>query len=161
MQPIDLGGHIGQEQFQLSKEGEVVRGNVGVRAAADIVLCKPVGVQRAQDAQHVQVRPGVENVVDHTLGTEEEEFSAAGTGDVFSTTSINRLYYLEVEGVIGVRHQAVLVGALQLEAVGDPAVGQAVLAVAVEFGQAVAVAELLEVLVCAVHAASTQVLHHA
>lgn len=41
-------------------------------AAADIVLNKPVGVQRAQDAQHVQVRLGVENVVDHTLRTEEE-----------------------------------------------------------------------------------------
>lgn len=41
-------------------------------AAADIVLYKPVGVQRAQDTQHVQVRLGVENVVDHTLRTEEE-----------------------------------------------------------------------------------------
>lgn len=141
----------------------MVRGNVRVRAAADIVLYKPVGVQRAQDTQHVQVRPGVENVVDHTLRT-EEEFSAGGTGDTFLTMSTNLCRfstYLEVEGVICVRHQAVLVGALQLEAVGDPAVGQAVLAVAVEFGQAVAVAELLEVLVCAVHATSTQVLHHA
>lgn len=69
--------------------------------------------------------------------------------------------YLEVEGVVGVRHQAVVVGALQLEAVGDPAVGRTVLAVAVEFGQAVAITKLLEVLVGAVHSASTQVLHYA
>lgn len=69
--------------------------------------------------------------------------------------------YLEVEGVVGVRHQAVLIGALQLEAVGDPAVGRAVLAVAVEFGQAVTITKLLEVLVSAVHSASTQVLHYA
>lgn len=68
--------------------------------------------------------------------------------------------HLEVEGVVGVRHQAVLVGALQLEAVGDHAVGVAVLAVAVEFGQTVAVPQLLEVLVGAVDAAGAEVLHH-
>lgn len=67
---------------------------------------------------------------------------------------------LEVEGVVGVRHQAVLVGALQLEAVGDHAIGVAVLAVAVEFGQAVAVPQLLEVLVGAVDSAGAEVLHH-
>lgn len=69
--------------------------------------------------------------------------------------------HLEVEGVVGVRHQAVLISALQLEAMGNPAVGCAVLAIAVEFGQAVAIAKLLEVLVGAVHSASTQVLHYA
>lgn len=68
--------------------------------------------------------------------------------------------HLEVEGVVGVRHHAVLVGALQLEAVGDHAVGVAVLAVAVEFGQTVAVPQLLEVLVGAVDAAGAEVLHH-
>lgn len=67
MQPIDLGGHIGQEQLQLRIEGEVVRGDVGVWAAADIVLYEPVRVQGAQDAQHVQMRLGVENIVDDTL----------------------------------------------------------------------------------------------
>lgn len=69
--------------------------------------------------------------------------------------------HLEVEGVVGVRHQAVLVGALQLEAMCDHAVRSAVLAVAVEFGQTVAVSELLEVLVGAVHAAGAEVLHNA
>lgn len=68
--------------------------------------------------------------------------------------------YLEVEGVVGVRHQAVLVGALQLEAVGDHAIGVAVFAVAVEFGQTVAVPQLLEVLVGAVDSAGAEVLHH-
>lgn len=68
--------------------------------------------------------------------------------------------HLEVEGVVGVRHQAVLVGALQLEAVGDHAIGVAVLAVAVEFGQTVAVPQLLEVLVGAVDSAGAEVLHH-
>lgn len=69
--------------------------------------------------------------------------------------------HLEVEGVVGVRHQAVLVGALQLEAMGDPAIGRAVLAVAVEFGQTVAITKLLEVLVGAVHSTRTKVLHYA
>lgn len=61
MEPIDLGGHVGQEQLQLGKEGEVVGGDVGMWAAADIVLYEPVWVQWAQDTQHVQVRLGVEN----------------------------------------------------------------------------------------------------
>lgn len=69
--------------------------------------------------------------------------------------------HLEVEGVVGVRHQAVLVGALQLEAVGDHAIGRAVLAIAVEFGQTVAITKLLEVLVGAVHSTRTKVLHYA
>lgn len=69
--------------------------------------------------------------------------------------------HLEVVGVVGVRHQAVLVGALQLEAVGDPAIGRAVLAIAVEFGQAVAITKLFEVLVGAVNSTRTKILHHA
>lgn len=77
MEPVDLGGQIGQEQLQLSIEGEVVRGDVGMWAAADIVLYKPVGVQRAQDTQHVQVRLGVENVVDDTLKERKGDVTAA------------------------------------------------------------------------------------
>lgn len=69
--------------------------------------------------------------------------------------------HLEVEGVVGVRHQAVLVSALQLEAVGDHAVGRTVLAVAVEFGQTVTITKLLEVLVGAVYSTRAKVLHHA
>lgn len=41
-----------------------------MRAASDIVLYEPVGVQRPQDTQHVQMRLGVENVVDDTLRRE-------------------------------------------------------------------------------------------
>lgn len=67
MEPINLGGHV-EEQLQLGKEGEVVGGDVGVRAAGDIVLYEPVVVQRAQDAQHVQLRLRVENIVNDTLG---------------------------------------------------------------------------------------------
>lgn len=66
MEPIDLGGHV-EEQLQLGEEGEVVRGDVGVWAAGDIVLYEPVVVQRAQDAQHVQLRLRVENIVNDTL----------------------------------------------------------------------------------------------
>lgn len=85
MEPIDLWGRIGQEQLQLGKQGEVVRGDVGVRAPSHIVLNQPVGVQGAQNPQHVQVRLRVENVVNDTL---------------------------KIKGVVCVRHQAVLVGAL-------------------------------------------------
>lgn len=38
VEPVDLGGQVGQEQLQLGEEGEVVGGDVGVWAAADIVL---------------------------------------------------------------------------------------------------------------------------
>ena len=72
MEPIDLGGDVEEEQLQLGEEGEVVGGDVGMWAAADIVLNEPVGVQGAQDAQHVQVRLGVENIVDDTLRREED-----------------------------------------------------------------------------------------
>lgn len=133
MEPIDLEGGVGQEQLQLGEQGEVVGGNVGVGAAGDIVLNQPVGVQGAQDTQHVQVRLGVENVVNDTL---------------------------KVKGVVGVRHQAVLIGALQLEAVSNPAIGRAVLAIAIKFGQTVAITKLLEVLVSAVYSTSTKVLHY-
>lgn len=144
MEPIDLGGHVGQEQLQLGEEGEVVGGDVGMWAAADIVLYEPVGVQGAQDTQHVQVRLRVENIVDDTLTGEEGvylsqivqtisnmlpikivialwEFSYACK---FHEAFLNTLKlplctysavlhnYLEVKGVVGVRHQAILVGAL-------------------------------------------------
>lgn len=74
--------------------------------------------------------------------------------------TLDEYNHLKVEGVVGIRHQAVLIGALQLEAVGDHAIRSAVLAVAVEFGQTVAVSKLLEVLVGAVDSARAEVLHH-
>ena len=67
VQTVDLGGQVGQQELQVGEQGEVVGGNVGVRTAADIVL-QPVGVQGPQDAQHVEAGPGVEDVVDDTLG---------------------------------------------------------------------------------------------
>lgn len=70
---LALGQSAGQQQLQLGKQGEVVRGDVGVRAAADIVLMEPVGVQGTQDAQHVELRLGVEDVVNHTLRREKRE----------------------------------------------------------------------------------------
>lgn len=48
--------------------------------------------------------------------------------------------HLKVIGVISVRHQIALIGALQLETVGDAAVWFAVLAVAAEVGQTLTVA---------------------
>lgn len=65
---------------------------------------------------------------------------------------------LEVKGVVGVRHQPVLIGALQFEAMCDPAVR--CLAVTVEVGEAVAVSKLFEVFVGAVHSTCAQELHH-
>lgn len=70
---LALGQGAGQQQLQLGEQGEVVRGDVGVRAAADIVLMEPVGVQGTQDAQHVELRLGVEDVVNHTLRREKRE----------------------------------------------------------------------------------------
>ena len=68
--------------------------------------------------------------------------------------------HLEVQGVVGVRHQLILIRALQLEAMCDPAVRGPVLAIAVKVGEAVDISELFEVFVCAVHSSCTQVLHH-
>ncbi|TNN64803.1 hypothetical protein EYF80_024998 [Liparis tanakae] len=153
VEPVDLGGQIGQEKLQLAEEGEVVGGDVGVWAAADIVLYEPVGVQGTQDAQHVQVRLGVEHVVDDTLEREEGE---SHLKEIHPLTSRSRMNYNRTEcdgGTLTLKSK--------LEAVGDPAVGRAALAVAVEFAQAVAVAELLEVLVGAVNPTSTEVLHYA
>lgn len=48
--------------------------------------------------------------------------------------------HLKVIGVISVRHQIALIGALQLETVGDAAVWFAVLAIAAEVGQTITVA---------------------
>lgn len=87
MEPIDLGGQVGQEQLQLGIEGEVVGGDVGMWAAADIVLYEPVGVQGAQDTQHVQVRLRVENIVDDTLMGEEEEVTSQRIGRTASDKS--------------------------------------------------------------------------
>lgn len=70
MHPV-YGGMLGQEQLQLCKQGEVVRRDVGVRAATHVVLQEPVVLQRSQDTQNVQLRLRAEDVIDHTLQREE------------------------------------------------------------------------------------------
>lgn len=57
----------GGVQFQLGQQGEVVRGDVGVGAAGDVVVHQPLAVQRAQDAHGAHVCLGEEDVVDDTL----------------------------------------------------------------------------------------------
>lgn len=71
MQPVDGVGRVGQArlQLQLGQEGEVVRGDVGVGAAGDVVVPQPLAVQRSQQAQDAHVDLGEEDVVDHALPT--------------------------------------------------------------------------------------------
>lgn len=68
--------------------------------------------------------------------------------------------YLKIWSVIGVRHEPVLVGTLQLETMCNASAGRAVLAIAVEVGQAVNVAQFSEVFMCAFHSTSAQVLQN-
>lgn len=80
----------------------MVRRDVGVWAAGDIVLYEPVGVQRPQNTQHVQMRLGVENVVDDTLRRKHRsasnlEMHSHGDKRVPAT-------HLEIKGVVGIRH---------------------------------------------------------
>lgn len=73
MQPIEGVEWVGQAglQLQLGQEGEVVRGDVGVGAAGDVVVDEPLAVQRSQQAQDTHVGLGEEDVVDHTLWTKQ------------------------------------------------------------------------------------------
>lgn len=52
MQPVDGVERLGQVrlQLQLGQKGEVVRGDVGVGAAGDVVVDEPLAVQRSQQA---------------------------------------------------------------------------------------------------------------
>lgn len=54
-------------------------------------------------------------------------------------TGWERAPHLEVKGIIGVRHQPIFIGALQFEAMRDPAIRRPILAIAVEVGETVAV----------------------
>lgn len=67
-------------QLQLGQQGEVVRGDVRVRAARDAVVHQPLAVQRPQQAQDAQVGLGVEDVVDDTLQWEEGAEEMVGVG---------------------------------------------------------------------------------
>lgn len=71
VQPVDGVKRVGQArlQLQLGEEGEVVRRDVGVGAASDVVVHEPLAVQWSQQAQDAHVGLGEEDVVDHALPT--------------------------------------------------------------------------------------------
>lgn len=73
MQPVEGVERVGQGrlQLQLGQQGEVVRGDVGVGAAGDVVVNEPLAVQRSQQAQDTHVGLGEEDVVDHALQTQK------------------------------------------------------------------------------------------
>ncbi len=72
MQPVEGVERVGQGrlQLQLGQQGEVVRGDVGVGAAGDVVVNEPLAVQRSQQAQDTHVGLGEEDVVNHALQTQ-------------------------------------------------------------------------------------------
>lgn len=70
--PVDgkvqaVEGRQGRVVLQLSQEREVIGGDVWVRASDDAIIHQPLGLQRTQQAQHVHVGLGEENVIDHAL----------------------------------------------------------------------------------------------
>lgn len=72
VQPVEGVERVrqGRLQLQLGQQGEVVRGDVGVGAAGDVVVNEPLAVQRSQQAQDTHVGLGEEDVVDHALQTQ-------------------------------------------------------------------------------------------
>lgn len=73
-----------------------------MRAATNIVLYEPVGVQRPQYTQHVQMRLGVENVVDDTLTRKHR--SRSNLDICIQGYKCGHRTHLEVKGVVGIRH---------------------------------------------------------
>lgn len=71
-------------------------------AASDIVLYEPVRVQRPQDTQHVQMRLGVENVIDDTLRRKHR--SPSNLDICIHEYKCVPATHLEVTGVVGIRH---------------------------------------------------------
>lgn len=71
---------VGQEQLQLCKQGEVIRGDVRMGAASDTVLVEPVGVQGTQYTQNVEQRLRVEDVVNDALKKEKQHYNCAIDG---------------------------------------------------------------------------------
>lgn len=69
VQPVDgvEGLRRWRVQLQLGQQGEVVRGDVGVGAAGDVVVDEPLAVQRSHQAQDAHVGLGEEDVVDDAL----------------------------------------------------------------------------------------------
>lgn len=83
VQPIERVERVGwgRLQLQLGQQGEVVRGDVGVGAAGDVVVDEPLAVQWSHQAQDAHVGLGEEDVVDHALQTQRHHvLSILGLG---------------------------------------------------------------------------------
>lgn len=91
MQPVEGVEREGLAglQLQLGQQGEVVRGDVWVGAAGDVVVDEPLAVQRSQQAQDAHVGLGEEDVVDHTL---QEEEQAALT---FKGPTVGKIHFVD------------------------------------------------------------------
>lgn len=78
MQPVEGVERVGQGrvQLQLGQQGEVVRGDVRVGAAGDVVVDEPLTVQRSHQAQDTHVSLGEEDVVDNALQTQRHGVSS-------------------------------------------------------------------------------------
>lgn len=175
MEPVE-GGQRGVV-LQLGQEREVIRGDVRVGASGDAVIHQPRGVQGTEHTQNLHVSLGKENVIDHTLERKNRN-DPKHTGNhkhtnismsacTTSGKTCHHLFvytvvclHLEVVGVVGVWHEVLLVGALQLEVVCDATVRFAVFAVAAEVVQTVGVAQLFKVFMILRHAAVAQVFHN-
>lgn len=70
VQGVQLVGHRGV-QLQLGQQGEVVRGDVRVGAASDVVVYEPLAFERPHHAEDAHVNLGVEDVVDDALRTQK------------------------------------------------------------------------------------------
>lgn len=66
----------GRVKLQLGEQGKVVRGDVGMGAASDVVVDEPLAVQRSHQAQDTHVGLGEEDVVDNALQTQTYQFKA-------------------------------------------------------------------------------------
>ena len=126
------GGHrigIGlQCQPHLHKEAEVVTRNVRMRTSDDFSILEPLLTDGTQDAKWLHRGLGVEDVVDDAL---------------------------EVEGVVGVRHQLGGVGAGHVEGVSELLV---IVGMTEHLEQAVLVPDVFELVVLRAHAAPLDVL---
>lgn len=92
VQPVEGVERVGQGgvQLQLGQQGEVVRGDVGVGAAGDVVVDEPLAVQRPQQAQNTHVGFREEDVVDHALQTRKHHVITASRAEPRNQT-LNRL----------------------------------------------------------------------
>lgn len=74
VQPVQGVQLVGQRwvQLQLGQQGEVVRGDVRVGAAGDVVVYEPLAFERPHHAEDAHVSLGEEDVVDDALRTQKQ-----------------------------------------------------------------------------------------